>query len=148
MDKHLIVCEVRWPGREEASLTVELASDDTILRADLYGIGGPEFLRALCDLRARLTGSWREVALLPQGNRPSDLLLRELILKARGEWHFPYEEEELCHCRAVPTAVVDQAICRGAQTPQKVSALTSASTACGTCRPNVEAIIKYRLQRS
>ncbi len=141
-----MVCEVRWPGREEASLTVELASDGTIRRADLYGIGGPAFLRALCDLRARLTGSWREVP-LPTGNHPGALLLRELLLKARGEWRFPYEDEELCHCRAVPTAVVDQAICRGAHTPQKVSSMTSASTACGTCRPDVEAIIKYRLQQ-
>ncbi len=82
---------------------------------------------------------------LPPGNNHSALLLRELILKIRGEWKFPYPDLELCHCRAIPTQNVDQAILCGAHTPEAVSAITSASTACGTCRPEVQALMAYRL---
>ncbi len=146
MSRMVIQSEVRWVGREEASLIVEVEPDDTIYQATLKGIGGPDFLRALCSLRGQLKGRWKDVP-LPQGVRPSDLLLRELLLKARNEWNYPYADAELCHCRCVPTAVVDQAICQGAHTPQKVSAMTSASTACGTCRPDVEAILRFRLER-
>ena len=83
---------------------------------------------------------------LPTGNSHSEILLRELILKAKKEWNFPYEHVELCHCRAVLTSTVDQAIISGAHTPEKVSRLTSASTACGTCKPDVEQILKFRLR--
>lgn len=83
---------------------------------------------------------------LPKGNSHSEILVRELILKAKGEWAFPYQEIELCHCRAIPAEDVDQAIIAGAHTPEQVSRQTSASTACGTCRPDVEKILKYRLR--
>jgi bacterioferritin-associated ferredoxin len=82
---------------------------------------------------------------LPEGNDHSSILLREMILKLRGEWKFPYSEAELCHCRSVPAHVVDQAIIAGAHTTTTVTRQTSASTACGTCRPQVQKIIDYRL---
>lgn len=82
---------------------------------------------------------------LPEASDHSSLLLRELILKLRGEWHYPYGEDELCHCRSIPTQTVDQAIIAGAHTPEIVTRQTSASTACGTCRPNVQRIIDFRL---
>ena len=84
---------------------------------------------------------------LPTGVGHCDLLIRELILRARGEWKLPYEEVELCHCRNVPTDVVDQAILSGAHECARVSSATSASTACGTCRPDVQKMINYRLGR-
>lgn len=83
---------------------------------------------------------------LPEGRDHNDLLIKEFILRARGEWQFPYGEAELCHCRSVPTEVVDQAIVAGAHTCVNVSSRTSASTACGTCRPDVQKIIDYRLK--
>jgi len=82
---------------------------------------------------------------LPEAHDHSSLLLKEMILKLRGEWEFPYAEDELCHCRTVPAHTVDQAIIAGAHTPEMVTRLTSASTACGTCRPEVQKIINYRL---
>ena len=82
---------------------------------------------------------------VPQGHDHSSLLLKEMILKLRGEWAFPYAEDELCHCRTVPTHTVDQAIIAGAHSPEIVTRQTSASTACGTCRPEVQKIIDYRL---
>ncbi len=82
---------------------------------------------------------------LPEGLSHSELLLKELLLKIKGQWNFPYQADELCHCRCVPTAIVDQAILAGAHTPEAVSRWTSASTACGTCRSDVEKMINYRL---
>lgn len=83
---------------------------------------------------------------LPEGKDHSSLLLSEMILRLRGEWKFPYQEEELCHCRSIATHSVDQAIIAGAHTPEVVTRQTSASTACGTCKPEVQKIINYRLK--
>jgi len=85
---------------------------------------------------------------IPQGLSHGELLLKEVLMKMRGEWVYPYKDLEICHCRAVPTEVVDQAIIAGAHTPTAVSRRTSASTACGTCRDDVVKIIDYRLKSS
>lgn len=82
---------------------------------------------------------------LPTGETHSEILLREALLKLKKQWSFPYQHEELCHCRAIATQKVDEAIVSGAHTTEKVSRLTSASTACGTCRPEVQKLINYRL---
>lgn len=82
---------------------------------------------------------------LPEGQDHSSLLLREMILRLRGEWAFPYGEEELCHCRSVSAHTVDQAIIAGAHSTEVVSRQTNASTNCGTCRPEVQKIIDFRL---
>ena len=49
----------------------------------------------------------------PSMDGHENLLLSEVILRARGEWELPYKEDELCHCRAIPTRIVDQAILCG-----------------------------------
>lgn len=84
---------------------------------------------------------------MPEGSSHSELLLRELLLKLKGQWEFPYKEEELCHCRSVSTQRVDEAIVSGAHSPESVSRRTQASTSCGTCRADVEKILNYRLLR-
>lgn len=84
---------------------------------------------------------------LPTGVSHSELLLKEVLLKSRGQWEFPYQEAELCHCRSVPTELVDQAIVAGAHECAIVSRQTSASTSCGTCRPEVQKIIDFRLKK-
>ncbi|MFN7728330.1 MAG: (2Fe-2S)-binding protein [Bdellovibrio sp.] len=84
---------------------------------------------------------------LPEGDGHAAMMLRELILRVRGEWAYPYEHLEVCHCRSVATEMVDQAILAGAHTCERVSRRTSASTACGTCRPDVQRILSYRLAR-
>jgi bacterioferritin-associated ferredoxin len=72
------------------------------------------------------------------------LLINELILKIKEKWNHPYPHDEVCHCRNVTLETVEQAIMNGAETPEMVSKWTMASTACGTCRPDVEKILKYR----
>ena len=84
---------------------------------------------------------------VPEANDHASLLLKEVILKLRGEWNHPYAEAEICHCRSVPTQTVDQAIIAGAHTTESVSRQTAASTSCGTCRPEVQKIIDYRTNK-
>ena len=83
---------------------------------------------------------------VPAGRSHSEILLREIIQKMRGQWQFPVQQEELCHCRAISTQIVDQAIIAGAHTIQKVRRWTSANSACGTCLPEVTALFDFRLQ--
>jgi len=80
----------------------------------------------------------------PEGEGHSALLVRELILKIQGQWQFPFPHSEVCHCRAISTETVDQAILSGAHSPEEVSIITTASTACGTCRPDIISILNYR----
>lgn len=82
----------------------------------------------------------------PKGASHSEILIREFILKLQGKWDYPYKDEELCHCRHVTTKTVDQAILNGAHTHDLIMLWTGCSTACGTCKPDVEKIIHYRLQ--
>lgn len=108
----------------------------------VHCIGRTSLLLAADDLRGKLKAKLPIPP--PSGRDPAMVLMREIVAKLSGEWKFPYDQEELCHCRCVPTTVVDQAIIEGADTPEKVSEQTSASTACGTCRFDVEAILAYR----
>jgi len=128
---------VDLPGRDR----IEAHKQNNIWK--VVASGCQELLESLRRLQA--TGEDPSLWVLPNGNNHSDLLLRELILKVRGEWVYPYQHEELCHCRSVATEIVDQAILAGAHTTSSVSARTSASTACGTCRPDVQKILSYRL---
>ncbi len=81
----------------------------------------------------------------PIGKSHSEMLLREFVLKLNEKWEYPYKDEEICHCRHVKTKTVDQAILNGAHTHELAMQWTGCSTACGTCKPDVEKIIKYRL---
>ncbi|MEN0060144.1 MAG: (2Fe-2S)-binding protein [Bdellovibrio sp.] len=107
-------------------------------------VGCTEFMEMMRKMRRHFgndIGKWP----VPEGQDHSSLLLREMILKLRGEWQFPYAEAEVCHCRSVSTHTIDQAVIAGAHSTEVVSRQTSASTNCGTCRPEVQKIIDYRL---
>ncbi len=85
---------------------------------------------------------------LPVGVTHSELLLKEVLLRAHGKWIYPYQHQEICHCRTVLTETVDQAIIAGAHQCEAVTRQTSASSACGTCRADVQKIIDFRLKSS
>jgi len=85
---------------------------------------------------------------LPSATDHVSILLRELILKVREEWSFPYPHEEICHCRNVSLKFVDETIISGAHTPEEVRRITLASTGCGTCHPQIMKIIEFRLGRA
>lgn len=109
-------------------------------------MGCSEFMEMMQKMRKHFGADLKKWP-LPEGKDHSSLLLREMILKLRGEWSFPYQEAELCHCRSVSTHIVDQAVIGGAHSTDVVSRQTNASTNCGTCRPEVQKIIDFRLGR-
>lgn len=131
---------------------VEIDGRDRIeatLKDQVHGlkvVGCSELLKLLAELKKKHGGDLRTWP-LPEGDQHQILLVRELILRAQGRWSFPYNHEEICHCRMVATRLVDQAVLAGAHQTSMVSRRTSASTACGTCRPRVQEIIDYRLNR-
>lgn len=83
-----------------------------------------------------------------EGRDHASILVRELLMRAMGKFERPYAEAELCHCRAVPTDIVDRAIVGGCHTTGMVARMTSAGTSCGTCKPDTEKLIAFRLNES
>ncbi len=131
---------VELDGCDRLELTQEAGKDH------LQVVGCAKLLQLLQLLKVQ-SGDKISHWPLPEGSSHEVLLVRELILKATDQWSHPYVHEELCHCRAISTRIVDQAILLGAHTPEVVTRRTSASSACGTCRPDVEKIIAYRLNK-
>lgn len=138
--------QVGLPGRDELTLELSLQQDQ-ITSASLTGIGCTQLLNLLVQWRPLLKGTLSEIP-IPTDLDHASLLLKQLLLQAQGKWAPPYQDEELCHCRRVATQVVNAAIISGCHTPELVSKKTSASTSCGTCRPDVEAQIQYVLRAS
>ena len=134
---------VSLAARDELRLHLQIHAGE-VIESRLTGIGCKELLEQIAAWRPRLKGLLADLP-LPQGPGHAQVMLRELILKAKGQWDFPYKEEELCHCRAVPTKKVDDAIIGGCHTVDAVKRATSASTSCGTCRPDIEDVLNYRL---
>ena len=134
------------PGRETLELSIGLDEAHTVKHWSLRGIGDLEFLKELSSYR-KTTVNTIDDFLIPQGTSVFALMIKELILKTRGQWNHPFDDEILCNCRGIPFQTVDRAIMVGAHTPEEVSAQTSASTSCGTCRVHVENIINYRLKK-
>jgi len=136
---------LKIPGREQIEFDYELDASGNIQSSKLTGVGDHNFLIHLQEYRKKIKGRLQDLP-LPAGRSTAELLIAEAVLKARGEWKPTFTDEEICHCRGVPLAVVDAAIVCGAHTSEKVSAWTSASTACGTCRPDVEDHLRFRLR--
>lgn len=109
-------------------------------------LGCSHFMKLIKDMRSQFGNDISKWP-IPNENDHSSLLLKEMILKLNGKWKFPYEHEELCHCRSISAHTVDQAVIAGAHTPEVVTRQTSVSSACGTCKWAVEKIIDFRLKR-
>ncbi len=73
------------------------------------------------------------------------LLVKKLIFQLNAKPH-PYTEDEVCHCRNISLAVVEQNIINGAHTIQSIRRTTTANTACGSCLGDVESILNYWLR--
>ena len=147
----IVEIDVGLTARDQISLKLELING-VIMKCSLTGIGCEELLDLLAEWRTKLAsvqqfqGTVSDLP-LPLGGGHSAILLREAILKAQGLWIFPYGEEELCHCRAIPTQKVDEAIVSGCHSVPSVSSATSAGTSCGTCKPDIEKVLRYRLNQ-
>ena len=135
-------------ARDELRLQAEIGTDGCISIFRLSGSGCPHLMVRLETIRAQMKSAVPmtiESLALPVGADHVSILFRELFLRARSDWAPPYVDLEICHCRSVPTARVDQAIVCGSHTIQQIARETSAGTSCGTCRSDTESLIRYRL---
>jgi bacterioferritin-associated ferredoxin len=79
---------------------------------------------------------------ISQSARPQDrLLVNEILRKISEDWNLRYQDEELCHCRAVATHRVVRAIRLGNQNVEAIARTTSAGTSCGSCRPDSQGLL-------
>lgn len=135
---------MRFLGRDQIDVEFELEAQGVkaIKITAISGCSGFEqAARGLVD-QVNREKSWPTAW---NGVDHAAILLRELVLRAAGRFKLPYQEPELCHCRAVPTEVVDRAIISGCHSIESVARITSAGTSCGTCKPDTEKLIAYRL---
>lgn len=142
-------------GESPFSVRVELGGRDQIEVSGHKGVSTPKVHFKGCTELMELMKSMRtehgdDIRQWPMaaGVSHAEILLRELQLKLSGQWNFPFNAVNVCNCRHVPTAVVDQAVISGAHTTAVVSRQTAASTNCGTCRPDVQKIIDFRLGKT
>ena len=135
-------------ARDELRLQAVIDENNFISTFRLSGSGCPHLVARLERVRAQMKSMLPlsiESMAPPSGIDHVSILFRELFLRARSAWAPPYTDLEICHCRSVPTARVDQAIVCGSHTIQQIARETSAGTSCGTCRRDTESMIHYRL---
>lgn len=130
-------------GGDSIEVNVELENNQ-IQKAQWSVIGRSELYTAVQNYKEHVKGDCKKIP-VPEGKTPEQLLLKELVLKIRGEWGDQPSDPELCHCRKIPQSHVERAIILGAHTIEKVRQRSSANTGCGTCMPEVEELLKKYL---
>ncbi len=130
-------------GGDSVSITIEIENQQ-ITKTQWKVVGREELYQAVQALQIQIKGDLKKLP-VPNGKTPEQLLLRQLILKIRGEWGDEPSDPELCHCRKIPQTHVERAIILGAHTIEKVRQRSSANTGCGTCMPEVEALLQKYL---
>ena len=136
MQTHTIVVELDGCDRLELLIENEKYS--------LKVIGCTKLLQLLSQLKYQF-GSDVKLWVLPEGSNHELMLVRELILKAKGDWNYPYQHEELCHCRMVPTDKVLNVIKQNCFTTGDIARTTMAGTGCGSCKKDSEALLQELL---
>jgi bacterioferritin-associated ferredoxin len=133
-------------NRDQIELKLKLLGPK-IITAEINAVACPECLSEIKKFKQDLSAHKNDFSKLPlpEGDHHSAMLVREVILKVRNEWAFPYKEDELCHCRNVATKIVDACIMAGTFNVSEIGEKTMAGTACGTCRPVSQMLIDYRL---
>lgn len=132
------------PGREWVELDVSKDDQGVVQAASVKVFGCHKLTDAAKSFAQKIRGQKLSEVSWP-GLSHEHLLIQEIILKAQERFQPPNSEEELCHCRKIPTRKVDEAIVLGAHTPEKVKAWTGAGSGCGTCRPRTMELIEFRL---
>ncbi len=130
-------------GGEEVHLTLEL--EGSAIKSHKWTvIGGLSLLEKAKHLKSNFPKTL-DALQAPTDKDASSLLLKELILRAKGEWHAGDDDPEVCHCRKISQRSIERAILLGANTVEKVRKRTSANTGCGACMPDVLDLINKRI---
>ena len=125
-------------GGEEVHLTLDL--DGATIKSHTWTvIGSLNLLEKAKFLKQNFPKSISDLK-APNEKDASSLLLKELILRVKGEWS-DTEDPEICHCRKISQRTIERAILLGANTIEKVRKRTSANTGCGACMPDVQQLL-------
>ena len=146
MDVKSVTAKAEILGREWVEFTLQLQGA-TVSSVQWKAQGGHKLLQ-LCtdlaqDLKSKDINSYKVKS---DNNSSSQLLLEELVKRLNGSFETSDPEEEICHCRKIRQAVIDQMIVLGAHTPEKVMSFCTAGSGCGTCRPEVQKLIDKRIK--
>lgn len=125
-------------GGDEIHLTLEL-DGNTIKSHQWTVIGSLSLLEKAKKLKQNFPKTISDLK-VPTEKDLSSQLLKELILKVKGEWN-DADDPEICHCRKISQRTIERAILLGANTIEKVRKRTSANTGCGACMPDVQQLI-------
>lgn len=82
--------------------------------------------------------SWQ----ITQPKNHAEFLIKKLLNTIEGK-STPYSHEEICHCRMVSTQRVENAIFNGAGSIDALKRVTTASTSCGTCGPDLKKLLGF-----
>lgn len=139
---------LQWNEEGRESLRLELKiKEDSIADIEMKAVGCLDFLKLSQKMKSLLKGPIAEIQ-VPEGSDHSSMIWREIIYQLKNEWQIPVTSTELCHCRRVPTKVVDRSVVYGAHSIEEIRSQTSANTGCGTCREDVLQIIGNRLRQT
>ena len=139
------VVHVNWVARDELKLQAHWDGEKLVSLQVLKVVVCESTQRAL-EVWVQACVSRGQIVAGPLGGDHASMFIREVSLRLRNDFRPPYAEVEMCHCRVVSTEQVDRAVIAGCWSVRDVARETTASTSCGTCRPDVEAWIKFRCE--
>lgn len=137
------VYSAKVEGGEEVQVRIEL--EGTIIKKHEWTVVGSLALLTAAKALKKSFPKTIDQLQVPSGSDASTLLLKELVLKIKGEWALGDGDTEICHCRKISQQSIDRAIILGAHTLEKVRKRTSANTGCGACMPDVQELITKRV---
>lgn len=114
-----------------------------VLTENLFRFSGPiEFEKKIHAQRLAFGDhprGWQPVVVV----EGYDVLLNEFILKCQNNYKIPYNHEEICHCRMVPTEKILNAIKQSTFNLSELGRVTMAGTGCGSCKKDIDDLTKY-----
>ncbi|OFZ29675.1 MAG: hypothetical protein A2622_10645 [Bdellovibrionales bacterium RIFCSPHIGHO2_01_FULL_40_29] len=126
----------------EITCKSKFQSEITLRQGSLHIVGSFELIHKMNELKEKYGSNpvkWPELEKIKSAD---ELLINEFILKCQSRFQLAYEHAELCHCRMVPAERVYDAIKQGCRTVNDIGRTTLAGTGCGSCRPDIEKLLK------
>lgn len=86
-------------------------------------------------------------SLLSEVTNGDEAMLNNFISKLQSA-EVSAEHDEICHCRMVEREKIEQSIFQGSFSREEISRTTLAGTGCGSCRNDLEKILKKNLNQN
>ncbi|MBY0553544.1 (2Fe-2S)-binding protein [bacterium] len=107
---------------------------------------GPLSLLNLIQNKIQQQGSQPEKwSLLSNVTNGDEAMLNNFISKMQTS-ETSQEHDEICHCRMVGREKIEQSIFQGSFSREEISRTTLAGTGCGSCRNDIDKILKNNIR--